>query len=375
MPTPQGWLVALAAAALVLAGRLFGIFELFLLGAGLAALAVGCVVSVARTRLRLEVSRELRPRRVHAGTPSRVELVVRNLATRRSPLLTLRDPVGPRRTAVIGLGPLGDGEEVEASYRLPTDRRGIIHIGPLRVEVSDPFGIAASSTDAAGPTELTVWPAIEQVPALPHTSGDDPMGGSEHNNALAVRGDEFYALRPYVVGDDLRRVDWKSTARRDDLMVRQDQTPWEGRATLLLDTRRSAHSYDSFERAVSATASVVMACSRRGHQIRVLSTHGLDTGHGEGTVHVEAIMEHLATVEVADRGDLATVVASLRRPGSGGALAVFLGGKAADDRRVVTRLQASYPTVAVLAFADDDTTPFPEAWNAALQVRRKAVSQ
>jgi len=45
-------------------------------------------------------------------------------------------------------------------------------------------------------------------------------------------GDDFYALRPYVVGDDMRKVHWPSTARRDELMVRQDELPWQGRVTI-----------------------------------------------------------------------------------------------------------------------------------------------
>ena len=79
---------------------------------------------------------------------------------------------------------------------------------------------------------------------LPQTHGRDPHAGAEHPNAVARSGEDFYALRPYVVGDDLRRVHWPSTARHDELMVRQDELPWQGRATVLLDVRRGAHARD-----------------------------------------------------------------------------------------------------------------------------------
>ena len=75
-------------------------------------------------------------------------------------------------------------------------------------------------------------------------------------NVARPQGDDFYALRDYVVGDDLRRVHWPSTARHDELMVRQDEMPWQGRATVLLDVRRAAHTAASLELAVSAAASV-----------------------------------------------------------------------------------------------------------------------
>src|SRR3954470_2583281 len=105
MLTRSGWAVLLAAGSLVVAGRLFGIFELFLAGAGAAALVAVAAFTVRGTKLRLDVARELHPQRVHAGTPSRVELRGRNRGSRRTPLLALRDPVGRERSARVVLAP------------------------------------------------------------------------------------------------------------------------------------------------------------------------------------------------------------------------------------------------------------------------------
>ena len=65
-------LVSAGAVALIVSGRVFGILELFLVGTAAGLLVVLCAALVALTRLRLEVSRDLHPARVHAGTPSRV---------------------------------------------------------------------------------------------------------------------------------------------------------------------------------------------------------------------------------------------------------------------------------------------------------------
>ena len=101
----------------------------------------------------------------------------------------------------------------------------------------------------------------------------------------------------YVVGDDLRRVHWAATARHDDLMVRQDELPWQGRATVVIDTRAAAHTPETFERAVSAAASVVTAAARRQDLVRLVSLDGADSGFAGGHSHAEALLEHLACIE------------------------------------------------------------------------------
>ena len=153
---------------------------------------------------------------------------------------------------------------------------------------------------------------------VPHTSGDDPHAGADHPYALGRTGEDFYALRPYVVGDDLRRVHWPSTARHDELMVRQDELPWQGRATVLLDVRRSGHTADSLELAVSAAASVVTASWKRRDLVRLITTDGTDSGSPPGTPHVEAIMEFLATVAATSGGTLRGTIDALGAASHGG---------------------------------------------------------
>ena len=385
MLTTQGWMVAIVSMAVVAAGRLFGIFELYLVGAAGVALVIAALVTVARTRLRIDIARELHPPRVHAGGPSRVELRITNRGRRRSSLLRLKDPVGDGRSASVVVAPLGPGETVRATYRLPTETRGILAVGPLSIEVSDPFGLAATATRGAPVVELTVWPAIDEIASLPHTSGDDPHGGTDHPNALAAAGDDFYALRDYVVGDDLRHVHWRSTARRDELMVRQDEMPWQGRATILLDTRADAHTPDTFEAAVSAAASIVVACNKRRFLVRLLTTAGADTGSGAGAAHVENILEELATVSTDRTGHLAGAAAALRRAGSsGGALTVLLGGKG-EDPDTIGRLRRSFSHCTALTFRAgrggaggagllvvDDEHAFADVWGRATAARRLA---
>lgn len=357
MLTRQGWLAGGGGIALVAAGRLLGVAELFVLGAAMLGLLAIAAVVVVTTRLHLDVGRELYPPRVHAGTLSRVELRVRNSGTRRTPVLRLHDPVSGTRGADLLIAPLEPVSGARAAYRLPTAKRGVLQVGPLQVVLSDPFGLVSIATPAAGRTELTVYPHVDDIVPLPQTSGHDPHAGADHPNALGRTGEDFYALRPYVVGDDLRRVHWPSTARHDQLMVRQDELPWQGRVTVVLDVRRTTHTHPSLELAVSAAASIVNASWRRRDLVRLLSTDGADSGFAAGHSHIEAVMEHLATVQMTQGGTLRGVLDVLSRAAGGGALVVIVANIAHAELQAVARVRSSFGSLAVVQFERSSWEP------------------
>lgn len=348
MLTRQGWLVGIGAAALLLAGRVFGLVELFALGVVAAALLVGSAILVGSARLELEVGRAVHPARVHVGTSSRVDLTIRNLRANGTPVLRLRDPVSGTRGADLLVPPLGRGERTVAAYRLPTDRRGLVQIGPLDVVVGDPFGLTTLGTVAAPKVELTVFPHVDPIDPLPYTTGHDPLAGARQPNSLGRTGEDFYALRPYVVGDDLRRIHWPSSARHDELLVRQNELPWQGRTTVLLDVRKTAHRGDSLEVAVSAAASIVAATSRRHDLIRLVTTAGSDSDFAPGSDHVEAIMEHLAVVPLSPSGSLRRSIEMLSHRSTGGALVVIVAEVPAEDLRAAIHLRSRYGSLTIV---------------------------
>ena len=352
MLTRRGGLLLLGAVLLASGGRLLGIVELYMLAAAAVALVAAAVAYVRLTRFELEATRELRPARVHAGGNSRVELTVRNTGPRRTPVLAAHDPFdNGRRSARFRIAPLVAAEEARAAYRLPTDQRGIFDLGPMEIHLEDPFGLAASAKPAAPRTRLTVYPRVDVVPPLPMTRGNDPHAGADHPTALAASGEDFYALREYQVGDDLRRVHWKASARLDELMIRQEEMPWQGRVTVLLDLRRGVHTDESLELVLSAAASVVSASWRHRSLVRLVSTDGADSGFAAGHGHVEAILEHLAGAGAGRDDNFAAILSSLRREGNGGALAVVTTAAApGGDLDRVARLRSRYATVTLVLF-------------------------
>lgn len=341
MLTRQGWTVVWAALALFGAGRLLGIGEFYVFGGVAALLVLGTLVYVHLTRLDLEVDRRIHPSRVHAGSTSRVEIRVRNLRRYPTPLLRLHDEVSGTEGAEMVLPPLESHGEALTSYRLPTSRRGILRVGPLSITVADPFGLAQSAVDAAQPVEVTVFPHVDTVVPVPFTVGHDPLAGSLQAHALSPSGDDFYALRPYVMGDDLRRIHWPSTARHDELLVCQHEQPWQGRTTVLVDVHDASYEPGSFEVAISAAASIVSANSKRRDLVRLVTTDGRDSGLGTGYAHLEGMFEHLALVGASSTANLASMIDLLQQgKGSGGAFVVIAGDLSGERTAALARLRS-----------------------------------
>jgi uncharacterized protein (DUF58 family) len=291
--TARGWVVLGASAAMGLAAFLFGVQELYALAAAGAVLVVAARLWVATRRWSVEVTRHVHPVRVPAGSDARVELTAENEGRFPTPPISAADPFdGGRRWARFAIAPMSPGEERRASYRLPTSRRGVYHLGPLELKVTDPFGLAEATRSTAADTSLTVHPRVESVSVRsPSSHRDDdrlPLP------VIGRGGNEFYALREYVPGDDLRHVHWRSTARLDHLVVRQPEHLRRGKVTVAADLRATVHDSESVEAVLSAVASVAISSLKSGLQVRVVTTAGLDTGHGSGRRHTPAILDGLA---------------------------------------------------------------------------------
>jgi uncharacterized protein (DUF58 family) len=375
---------------MIVSGRLFGISKLYA-AAVLTFGVVGCAVAYVKYYpWRIEAFREVRPPQVFTDAGSRVELSVRNVATTRSPVLSARDPFdGGRRWARFQVAPLAPGELVGAAYRLPTGERGIFPLGPLEIGIADPFGLAHKVCHAAASATLTVYPRVHPIQPLPEARGADPAGASGRPS-LASSGEDFYALRPYQTGDDLRRVHWASTARQDDLMIRQDELPWQGQITVLLDLRSAVHTPASLELSLSAATSVLHVSWKRRRQVRLVTSDGTDTGFGAGHGHFNGMLEYLAGAAIDASPTLAVAIGLLGRGSVGGGMVTVTTDRAGgDDIVAALRLRSCYGSTAVVLFEQsswDGTTslrsrppahdsrivrvtadaPFPVAWDRAM---------
>ncbi len=295
--TRRGWTLAGAASGLLVAGRLLGAVELTILGVVTVSLLFLAWLWVRSRKRIVRVERTVRPTRVHVGGDARVDLEVDDPGSSDSPQLLMTDVFdGGRRAARFLVPALRRGQHARAAYRVPTNQRGRYTLGPLTLTVTDPFGLARRSWVAGDADEVTICPQVHELRPPPGAPGRlrSASAFAVRFHAPAVDGEEFLTLREYEVGDDLRRIHWRSTARTGELVVREDEAQWQPRAVVLLDTRPGAHDEASFEAAVEAAASVVRAARAqrpagrgdhhgwshpRGHRHRAPSRHGSRGAH------------------------------------------------------------------------------------------------
>jgi uncharacterized protein (DUF58 family) len=295
--TTRGRVVLASGIGMAIAAWLFGVEELYSLAVGAAVLCLGARIWVDLRRWNLQVSRYVHPSRVAAGQEARVELAVQNQGAHPSPLVEARDPFdGGRRYARFSIAPIQPGVHLTSSYRLPSTRRGVHRLGPLELRLTDPLGLASSTRTTALETSLTVHPRYDIVPVHGLSSHRDEDRRLPQP-VIGRVGQEFYGLREYVPGDDLRHVHWPTTARLDNLVIRQPENLRRGRLTIMADLRANVQDDETVEAVLSAVASLAMSSLASGLQVRVVSTAGWDSGHGTGRDHGPALLDGLAAAE------------------------------------------------------------------------------
>lgn len=296
MPTRTGIATAVCAAICLIAGRVFGIFELYVIAAAMFALVFLASIWVLLNWRSLRVERSVSPPRLHAGGQSTVTLNLSNDRMIPTPVAKITDEVDGAVRADANVPPIRRKSSTRASYRVPTETRGWIEIGPMRTRVTDPFGLAATTRTSAPDTSLLVLPRVDDIAPPPQPGGTIAQQVDRAPNRVGASGDEFSSLRSYATGDDLRKVHWPSSARMGELVVRNENIPEHGHSLVLLDVRKQVADEETFEKMVSAAASIVLACRKRGDRVRMATTAGIDKS-ADTEVAANDILDFLAIVQ------------------------------------------------------------------------------
>ena len=328
--------------------------DLLRVGVLLTVLPLGALVVTSRYRYRLRLTRTITPVRVVAGTTARVRLELANLTRLSTRVLLAEDRV----PYALGLSPrfvlarLPGGRRAAVTYTVRSQLRGRYTLGPLRLRVSDPFGLCEVARRFAGTDQLVVVPQAH--PLGPVGAGGRWSGtGDSLSRSAAASGEDDIATREYRYGDDLRRVHWRSTARRGELMVRRDEQPRQRRATVLLDTRAAGHRGDgpasSLEWAVSMAASVGVHLAGQRYGLRLLlderAARWAATTPTEGAGEV---LDQLAVVDLGGPTQLSGAINALTRTGGDGLVVAVLGEASEQDVTALATLGRGTSGVAVL---------------------------
>jgi uncharacterized protein (DUF58 family) len=349
--------VTAAVAGLILSER-----DLLRVAALLIATPLVAAALAARTRFRLTCSRRLEPARVAAGDRSRVVLRIENISRLATGLLLIEDTIpyllGGRPRVVLDR--LAPRRPIDVGYHVSAELRGRYRVGPLTVRLMDPFGLCELPRAFATTDTLVVTPQIVTLPAVA-LSGEWGGAGHSTSRSVATHGDDDVATREYRHGDDLRRIHWRTTARRGELTVRREEQPWQSRGAVLLDTRLVAHRGDgpasSLEWAISAAASISLHLARSGFELRVVTDSGNEissAGQGEATFDGH-LLDVMAVITGSAGNSLRHGLDRLRRQGTEGLLIAVVGAMTPDDAEALARMRGGSSSVGVAVVLNTDS--------------------
>lgn len=355
--TGSGWAVAIGGAFLAVVAVALRYQEIGVLAAALLAM-VAASFALSLGGVRFAVERQIDPERVERGDVALGLVQVTNQSRRAAHGLVARDLVGSEEV-VVRLPRVGGRSSRVTTYGLPSQRRGVVPVGPLLLERSGPFGLARGRSVTGDRRTLVVHPRSHPLLALPsgrERSLDGPTVDSAPNGSIT-----FHALREYVVGDDLRHVHWRTTARTGTMMVRQHVDTSQTATTIVVDCRAGVLDEDAFEEAMEVAASIVRASVGLRFPTRMIPTSGHEVGSRRLTSDPVDFLDRLAALTREEGSSLIRTITSLDRGGRGDAAVVITGAASDDDLRAVGGLCRRFRTVTLVSLRADarrrPTTP------------------
>jgi uncharacterized protein (DUF58 family) len=275
--TPIGLLGIVLAVILWLIGYWVAGKTLYLFAYG----AVGLIITVyltGRRSLPLTGERSDVRARARVGETLGIDLILH--AKKKLSTIVLEEELPDRlgTTVQLPLATLHAGEDIQHSYRLYCKRRGVYKLGPLVVRWGDPIGLTQREQVLVPEFELLVHPSIENVSSRPLTRHfEDPPIRPPFSKPWPS-GLEFYGMRDYQPGDDLRRIVWRAFARTGRMLVREAEQGITDQITIIFDTHKATHSREeqseSFEAGVRTAASLAVRHLHEGYTVNVETNDG-----------------------------------------------------------------------------------------------------
>ncbi|HIT75850.1 MAG TPA: DUF58 domain-containing protein [Candidatus Avipropionibacterium avicola] len=304
---------------------------------------VVAAVVLSRSRLRLSCERSVHPNEVSLGGRLTGELVITHRSRIPVGVVLLEDDVpaqlGQRPRFMVDSATQDWHRRV--SYPMVGHYRGRFHTGPLRVRLTDPFGLVTLDRAFTTVSELLVTPRVHLLES-PNGAGGGGQSGDDRPHRIGVTGQDDVLVREYHDGDDVRRIHWRSTARRGEMMVRREEQAWDPTCAILLDNRSGSHTGDhlhgSFEWAVSFAASVGDHFISEAYSIEIYHGQGrLDLAHVSAQRNAvrHVMLRGLAEITTRAQPSLSHGVTELQADAAGQLLVAVLGRVSAAEAALV----------------------------------------
>lgn len=266
-----GTVVVSAAVVLWILGASFGWQEAkvaALLALVLLLIAVAFILGKSMYAVKLDLART----RVAVGENAVGSIAVANTSSRTVLPAALELPVG-QATALFHLPRMKPAQVHEDLFTIPTTRRAVITVGPVRSVRADPLQLLRRQVLWTEPTDLYVHPRTTPLDGPAAGFLKDLEGLTTRD--LSTSDIAFHALRDYVPGDDRRHIHWKTTARTGKLMVRQFEETRRSHMAVALSVNTDEYESDEdFEMAVSAAASLGRQAIKENRELSVITQRG-----------------------------------------------------------------------------------------------------
>ena len=263
------------------------------------------------------------PQTCHEGERVRVNLTLRNTGLFPKFYLRANDHL-PRWMRFAGDDPdqgslilqLWAGESDEIGYYIEPEMRGLYKIGPTRIRMSDLVGFSSFVREVRTESEVLVYPQVLPVRADFLSSGIS-RGWREEDRALTRgSGMDFDGVREYRSGDELRRVNWKTTARMGALAVTEYTQGEANDVIIALDLQQAAYrdsgegKESALEYGVKIAAALSAAALRQGSSLCLLTQANLHESQEmlRSYEHLPIVLDQLARAEATWEMPLAEVL-------------------------------------------------------------------
>ncbi len=362
--TPLGWTILAAVFASFLFGYALGWTELVVIAwSGLVLVVAAFCFLIGRNAYEIHLS--LPVNRVVVGTQAPGEVSVLNPTRQRLPGVAVEVPVGAG-LAEFAMPGLARGGSFDDVFMVPTTRRGVIPIGPVRTVRGDPIGLLRREKVWAERVDLFVHPRTIPIPSMSTGFIRDLEGNPTRD--LTNSDVSFHALREYVPGDERRSIHWKSTAKTGRYMVRQYEESRRSHLMVALSLAESDYETDDqFEMAVSVAGSLGVRAIRDARTVSVVASE-VTAGNSRrrssavntlSTLTRTRLLDDLSRVELSGAAlpvsDLAKAAADKVAGISVAFLVTGSSSSLTDLRAAAHRFPAGVEVVAVVC--DPETVP------------------
>lgn len=267
--TPVGWVIFALIPLFLAFGYGFGWIELVVAGYACAALVMIAVIYLL-PRSAISIALGIPHSRVVVGETAVGEIVVENPGRSRLLGSAVEIPVGAS-LAEVALPGMHRGGQFRHEFAIPTVRRGIIPVGPVRTVRADPIGLVRRELEWTRVQELFVHPRTIAIPSFSTGFVRDLEGNPTRD--LTNSDVSFHALREYMPGDERRYIHWKSTARTGRYMVRQFEETRRSHLVIALSLASTDYATEEeFEMAVSVAGSLGVRAIRDARTVTVVAS-------------------------------------------------------------------------------------------------------